>query len=85
MALERCEGGRGEAPGQHLGQPVTLKLHRHIVMPQAQNCISEGRKMLARFLAEIRSRLFGLVYLLMIPAFTGIYQTLANEFFHNTA
>lgn len=41
--------------------------------------------MLKRFLAKIRSWLFGLVYLLMIPAFTGIYQTLANEFFHNTA
>lgn len=41
--------------------------------------------MLTRFLAKIRSWLFGLVYLLMIPAFKGIYQTLANEFFHNTA
>lgn len=44
MALRKMRRGKGEAPGQHLGQPVTLKLDRHIVMPQAQNCISEDGK-----------------------------------------
>jgi hypothetical protein len=41
--------------------------------------------MQTRFLAKIPSWLSGLVYLLMIPAFTGIYQTFANEFCPNTA
>jgi hypothetical protein len=36
------------------------------------------------YLARIPSWLFGLVYLLLIPAFAGIYLSFANEFFHAT-